>query len=68
MKPICHLSQEPQLTFWGMMSAVSGTLERARPFGPVVAQQFRRRALQLEQDDDDTTDLLALVVEYVEVR
>lgn len=65
LRPHCPLSALAEPTFWAMMGAVAGCLKRHGLLSE--ADEFRRRAMTLTQDDADTTDLLALAVEYIEV-
>jgi hypothetical protein len=68
-KPQCPLTLvgrvgEPA-SHWTVISEVLKTLKKAGLSS--MAQEFARRAIALEDVDDDTTELLILVQEYVEI-
>lgn len=64
-RPVFALELSSSRTPWGLISQVSRCLKQhgfeAR------AREFRGRALALDVDDEDTVELLDLILEYVEV-
>ena len=68
-KPLCALTEvgregEPA-SHWTVMFQVTAVLRRAG-LGQ-QAMEFARRAVQLTNVDEDTTELLGLAQEYVEI-
>ena len=68
-KPVCPLTDvgrvgEPS-SHWTVIAAVTKTLRRAGLGRD--ASEFARRAAELTDVDDDTTELLGLVQQYVEI-
>lgn len=65
MRPTCWLTRLTPVTHVAIRTEVAATLRRHGY--PSEAREFLERALQLSSDDEDTTDLLALVDDYVTV-
>lgn len=65
-RPECRLTDLPQgSNFFRVMNHVWRCLCDAKLADQ--AMEFAQRAEELDVNDDDTTDLLALVVQYVEI-